>query len=181
MLSFVLYLIVGLVLLIGLYVALKVMIPDNNDIFWWTLMTRAVPSCHNSSRQIIKCLILTSKRETLVSGFHPPLPNSTSLNIFLTWLCDNPTFAANSSSFRSGASISAITTSQRSSRKLQTIGENLLHTSSIATVSWVRIVMCCSFLAAVGPKSCPLSSEVELGSGLRQGSQSFLYLESEVA
>ena len=34
MLSFVLCLIVGLVLLIGLYVALKVMIPDNNDIFW---------------------------------------------------------------------------------------------------------------------------------------------------
>ena len=34
MLSFVLCLIVGLVLLIGLYVAVKVMIPDNNDIYW---------------------------------------------------------------------------------------------------------------------------------------------------
>jgi len=34
MLSFVLWLIVGLVLLIGLYVAVKVMIPDNNDIYW---------------------------------------------------------------------------------------------------------------------------------------------------
>jgi len=34
MLSFVLWLIVGLVLLIGIYVAVKVMIPDNNDIYW---------------------------------------------------------------------------------------------------------------------------------------------------
>jgi hypothetical protein len=34
MLSFVLCLIAGLVLLIGLYVAVKVMIPDNNDIYW---------------------------------------------------------------------------------------------------------------------------------------------------
>jgi hypothetical protein len=34
MLSYFLCLIVGLILLIGLYVAVKVMIPDNNDIYW---------------------------------------------------------------------------------------------------------------------------------------------------
>ncbi len=147
MLSFVLWLIVGLVLLIGIYVAVKVMIPDNNDIYWWTLITRAVASWQDSAREIVKCLILdqTSHKSgnfnfPFSPSTHPPLPTPTSLNIFFTWLCDNPTFAASSSSFISGASINAITTSQRSSRKLQAIVENLLHTSSIATVSWVRIV-----------------------------------------